>query len=371
MKMTSDVIDSYAWTDYQDQDSSNPRAILHLDMDAFFVNVHILENPEDANIPLAVGGRPDQRGVIASASYEAREFGVRSAMPSSRAMRLCPQLKIVGHTWNGIRRYSKQVMEILTEYGPVEKMSVDEAYVDLCEKPDPVSVAGAIRTRVKDETGLPASVGLATSKLVAKIASDHEKPDGFTIIQPGDEASFLRDLSVRVIWGIGPRTTERLAELDIKNCGQLANAKETKLEEVFGRHAASLKQRAKGIDHRPVNPERGPPKSISNEWTFNQDIREIELLLAKLENMCESVGSSLGRQELLAQTVFVKFRWSDFTTFTRQRTSLVPLESAEEIFQLAREILIANWNEERPMRLLGVGVRKLREAAIKQLTLGI
>lgn len=369
MNMTSDVTDSYTWTEHQD--SSTPRAILHLDMDAFFVNVHILENPEDANIPLAVGGRPDQRGVIASASYEAREFGVRSAMPSSRAMRLCPQLKIVSHTWNGIRLYSKQIMEILAEYGPVEKMSVDEAYLDLSEKSDPVSVAGAIRTRVKDETGLPASVGLATSKLVAKIASDHEKPEGCTIIQPGEEASFLKDLSVRVIWGIGPRTAERLAELDIKTCAQLASAKETELEEVFGRHATSLKQRAKGIDHRPVNSERSPPKSISNEWTFNQDIREIEVLLAKLENMCESVGSSLRRQELLAQTVFVKFRWSDFTTFTRQRTSLVPLESAEEIFQLAREILITNWNEERPMRLLGVGVRKLNEPDIKQLTLGI
>ncbi len=360
-----------AWTEHQDKATPATRAILHLDMDAFFVNAHILENPEDANVPLAVGGRPDQRGVIASASYEAREFGVRSAMPSIRAMRLCPQLKIVGHTWTGIRRHSRQIMEILAEYGPVEKMSVDEAYVDLNDKPDPVSVARAIRIRVKDETSLPASVGLATSKLVAKIASDHEKPEGCTIIQPGDEASFLKDLSVRVIWGIGPRTAERLAGLDIKTCGQLAVAKETELEEVFGQHAASLKQRAKGIDPRPVNPERGPPKSISNEWTFNQDIREIEELLAKLKNMCESVGSSLRRQELLAQTVFVKFRWSDFTTFTRQRTSLVPFDSDEEIFELAREILIDNWNDDRPMRLLGVGIRKLREPDIKQLALGI
>jgi DNA polymerase-4 len=164
-----------------------PRAILHLDMDAFFVNVHILDHPEDAGIPLIVGGRPEQRGVVASASYEARQFGIRSAMPSSTAVRQCPHVKFVGHSWGKIKECSRQVMAILGEYGPLEKMSVDEAYVDLSDHPDPQALAPEIRQRVKDETGLPASIGLATSKLVAKVASDHDKPEGNTIILPGEE----------------------------------------------------------------------------------------------------------------------------------------------------------------------------------------
>ena len=161
-------------------------------MDAFFVNVHILDHPEDAGMPLAVGGRPETRGVISSASYEARQFGVRSAMPSGRAMRLCPQLKIVGNAWPRIRECSRQVMAILTEYGPIEKMSVDEAYVDLAEAQDPERLARKIQQRVKEETKLPASVGLATSKLVAKVASDFGKPEGCTFVRPGEEASFLQ-----------------------------------------------------------------------------------------------------------------------------------------------------------------------------------
>jgi len=249
----------------QETKSAWPRAILHLDMDAFYVNVHILYHPEDAGIPLAVGGQPDSRGVIASASYEARQFGVRSAMPSSKAKRLCPELRIVGHNWSRIHECSKQVMVILREYGPVEQMSVDEAYVDLTDKPDPEALAESIRHRVKHETNLPASVGLAPSKLVAKVASDFEKPEGCTIVRQGQEAAFLSDQPVRVIWGIGPRTAERLAEKEIFTCGQLAAFDLVELQAIFGRHARHMQQRAQGLDQRSVVSERGNPKSISQE----------------------------------------------------------------------------------------------------------
>ena len=197
-------------------------AIIHLDMDAFFVNVHLLENPDDRGKAIAVGGSPNGRGVVASASYEARQYGVRSAMPSSRALKLCPHIKFVRHNWPLIKDTSSKVMEILQEFGPVEKMSVDEAYVDVGDRDDPESVALIMRERVKAETNCPASVGLATSKLVAKIASDYDKPQGCTIILPGEEEDFLAPLPVRAISGIGPATAAKLAQFNIETCGQLA-----------------------------------------------------------------------------------------------------------------------------------------------------
>lgn len=345
-----------------------PRAVLHLDMDAFFVNVHILDHPEDGRIPLVVGGRPEHRGVVASASYEARQFGIHSAMPASTAVRLCPQLKFVDHNWPRIKECSRQVMDILGEYGPLEKMSVDEAYIDLSSQPDPASLAGEIRQRVKAETHLPASIGLATSKLVAKVASDHDKPEGNTIILPEEEAAFLAPLPVRVIWGIGPRTAERLAALSIQTCGQLAAADLSELAAEFGSQAAGMQRRAQGIDDRPVEPDRGPPKSISNEWTFNEDINDPAILLARLEKMILAVGRSLRESDLMAQTVYLKFRWADFTTFTRQKTLTVPFDGDEEIQLLARAIWEEHWPPGQRVRLLGVGVSKLSEP--QQIQLG-
>ena len=344
-----------------------PRAILHLDMDAFFVNVHILDHPEDGGIPLIVGGRPEERGVVASASYEARQRGIHSAMPAITAVRLCPEVKFVNHNWPRIKECSRQVMDILSEYGPLEKMSVDEAYVDLSEHTDPRTLAGNIRQRVKAETSLPASIGLATSKLVAKVASDHDKPEGNTIILPGEEAAFLAPLSVRVIWGIGPRTAERLAALSIHTCGQLAASDLSELVAEFGQQAAGMQRRAQGIDDRPVEPDRGPPKSISNEWTFNEDINDPAVLLARMEKMIVAVGKSLRGSNLMAQTVYLKFRWADFTTFTRQKTLTVPFDSDEEIQLLAHAIWEENWPSGQRVRLLGVGVSKLSEPQQVQL----
>lgn len=346
-----------------------PRAILHLDMDAFYVNVHLLDHPEDAGLPLVVGGRPEGRGVVASASYEARRFGVRSAMPAATALRLCPDLKFANHNWPRIKTCSRQVMDLLRQIGPVEQMSVDEAYVDLSAHNPPETAAIALRRRVKEETGLPASVGLATSKLVAKVASDYDKPEGCTIVRPGQEEEFLAPLSVRVIWGIGPRTAERLAALDITTCGQLARTELAALRLEFGRQATGLQERARGIDDRPVSDEPELPKSISQERTFPRDVADPEYLQRKLEEMAATVANSLQRRGLVAHTVTVKFRWADFTTFTRQKTVSPPVDDEAAITRHARLLWREHWPEGKHMRLLGVGVSNLEEPHARQLTL--
>lgn len=344
-----------------------PRAILHLDMDAFYVNVHILDHPEDAGRPLAIGGQPDQRGVVASASYEARKMGVRSAMPMSTAVRLCRDLKIAPANWEHIRECSRQVMAILDNYGDVEQMSVDEAYVDLSEWHDPQEKAAEIRTAVKANTHLPCSVGLASSKLVAKVASDHDKPEGFTVVPPGSEAAFLAPLPTRVIWGIGPRTAEKLANLNIHTCEQLALADLGLLQGAFGNQAASLKQRARGVDGRSVKPDRGLAKSISQEWTFSHDVDDPERLRNQLHKMANRVAQSLQKRQLLAHTVTVKFRWADFTTFTRQRSLEVGIDDAETIYAVAEAIWEEYWPPSQKMRLLGVGVSKIEAPQVRQL----
>lgn len=343
------------------------RAILHLDMDAFYVNVHILDHPEDAGRPLAIGGQPDQRGVVASASYEARKMGVRSAMPMSTAVRLCPDLKIAPANWERIRECSKQVMAILDDYGDVEQVSVDEAYVDLSEWDDPQEKAAEIRTAVKTNSHLPCSVGLASSKLVAKVASDHDKPEGFTVVPPGDEAAFLAPLPTRVIWGIGPRTAEKLANLNIHTCEQLALADLGLLQGAFGNQAASLKQRARGVDGRSVKPDRGLAKSISQEWTFSQDVAEPERLRDQLYKMASRVAQSLQKRQLVAHTVTVKFRWADFTTFTRQRSLEVGIDDADTIYAIAEAIWEEHWPPGQKMHLLGVGVSKIEAPQVRQL----
>jgi DNA polymerase-4 len=336
-------------------------------MDAFYVNVHLLDHAENQGKPLVVGGKPHERGVVASASYEARKLGIRSAMPTSQAVRLCRDLLIVPADWPRIRECSRQVMGILREYGPVEQMSVDEAYVDLSGHEEPERLAAAIQSHVKNSTHLPASVGLATNKLVAKVASDFEKPAGCTVVQPGQEATFLAPLAVRAIWGIGPRTAERLQALGIETCGALAAAALLQLKPLFKNQAESLIQRAQGIDDRPVVAERGQSKSISQEWTFNTDINDAQVLAPKLRQMCESVAGSLQKEKLIAHTVYVKFRWSDFTTFTRQKSLEVGTDELETIAALAETIWREHWPVGQRMRLLGVGVSNLEQVTGRQL----
>ncbi|MFN2253778.1 MAG: DNA polymerase IV [Candidatus Promineifilaceae bacterium] len=345
------------------------RAILHLDMDAFYVNVHIQDHPEDAGIPLVVGGRPDQRGVVSSASYEARQMGIHSAMPTSRARRIYRQLKIVPADWTRIRERSRQVMAVLERYGPLEQVSVDEAYLDLREHNNPVSTAAAIKRDVKETTSLPCSVGLASSKLVAKVASDHDKPDGFTVVQPGKEAAFLAPKPTRALWGIGPRSAERLAAIQIHTCGQLAEAEVDKVRRVLGRYGIEFIQRAQGIDAREVHIERRQAKSISQEWTFNNDVNDPAQLEARLSEMCKTVAGSLRKKGLVAHTVTVKIRWADFTTFTRQKSYEVGFDGEKELLHRATAIWRENWEQGQFIRLLGVGVSNLEVPEVRQLQL--
>lgn len=346
-------------------------AILHLDMDAFYVNVHLLDHHEDVGRPLVVGGRPDERGVVSSASYEARRFGVRSAMPTSQATRLVPGLKIVPPDWPRIRENSRRVMAILEPFGPLEQISVDEAYLDLSGEPDAEVTARTIYERVPAETGLPCSVGLATSKLVAKVASDFDKPRGFTVVAAGTEAAFLAPLPARVIWGIGPRTAERLAALGIATCGQLAAADPERLRGAFGREADKMIRRARGQDERPVEPDHGPAKSISQEWTFSRDVADIDILREHLRRMSAEVATELQKRNLLAHTVRVKFRRPDFVTYTRQRSLEIGVDSAGDIYRLALALWQEHWPAGQPMRLLGVAAAGLREGESRQLGLGL
>lgn len=348
-----------------------PRAILHLDMDAFFVNVHRLAHPEHRGIPLVVGGRPDGRGVVAAASYEARAFGIHSAMPMARAVRLCPDLTIVGHDWEAIQHSSRRVIAVLETAGPCEPMSVDEAYVDLSAEARPEARAAELQAEVRAATRLPCSVGLATSKLVAKVASDFEKPEGRTIVAPGTEAEFLAPLPVRALHGIGPATEGRLEALGIRSCGELAAADPARLARSFGRQAESLARRAAGVDARPVSTERGPRRSVSSERTFARDIAlraELEEVVARLAG---EVAHALAKRDLVATTVVVKFREADFSTYTRQRPLAVPGDGRREITAAALALFRAHWPEGRPMRLLGVGVSGLAEKEATQLRLGL
>ena len=336
-----------------------PRAILHLDMDAFFVNVHILENPEDKGIPLAVGGKPGKRGVIASASYEARERGIRSAMASSQALKLCPELKLVSSNRPKIRSCSAKVMEILSRYGTLERMSVDEAFVDLSLQKNPQALVKTILKRIKLETDLPASAGLATSKLVAKISSDFDKPEGFTVVEPGKESKFLAPLKIRKIYGIGPKTASLLNELGVKTCSDIVSIDIQKLQPIFGQYSVNLKNKAKGIDNRPVDSSPWIAKQQGTEHTFEKDISDLETVETALLGLCEEVSESIGRMGRSARTITIKLRWSDFKTITRQKTVPGEIYKSRDIYKVAKILLHENWTPGKPIRLMGVSASRL------------
>ena len=336
-----------------------PRAIIHVDMDAFFVNVHLLENPEDEGVPLAVGGKPGQRGVIASASYEARELGIRSAMASSRALQRCPELKLVSSNRPMIRSCSAQVMDILSRYGTLERMSVDEAFVDISSQKNPPALAKTILERIKDETKLPASGGLSTSKLVSKIASDFEKPEGFTVVLPGTESKFLAPLKIRKIYGIGPKTAGLLNDLGVKICSDLVSIDIQKLLPVFGQYSVRLKNKAKGIDDRPVDPSPWVAKQQGTERTFEKDVSDSTIVEDALLELCTEVSQSIGRMGRSARTVTLKLRWSNFDTITRQRTVPGEIHQAADIYKVAKALLYDNWKPGKPIRLMGVSASRL------------
>lgn len=343
--------------------SDRPCLIAHLDLDAFYTSVEVLENPELAGKPVVVGGRPEERGVVASASYAAREFGVRSAMPMARALRLCPDAVVLPPHFDVYRQYSRQVMAILRETSPlVEQMSIDEAYLDLTQQAtvweDGVEMARRLQARVKEEIGLSASLGVAANKLVAKVASDQGKPGGLTVVRPGEEADFLSPLPVRVLWGVGPVTAAKLAEMGVTTVGQLAKVPEGELRARFGQHGVAMARQAQGIDERPVVTEH-EAKSVSQERTFARDVSDAQTLEQHLEQFSEGVAQHLNMIGLVAKTVAVKLRYADFATLTRQKTLTRPTNDKEEILQTAKTLLQRAWQRGRPVRLLGVAARQL------------
>lgn len=339
------------------------RAIIHLDLDAFYTAVETLENPDLAGKPVIVGGRPGERGVVASASYAARAFGVHSAMPTSRALSLCPKAVVVPPRHRLYSDYSRRVMDILRQASPLfQQMSIDEAYLDVTEQApkweDAIEVAKQLQGQVLQETGLSASLGVATNKLIAKVASDRDKPGGLTVVRPGDEARFLAALPVRVLWGVGPVMARKLSEMGVTTVGDLAQLPEDELRLRFGSQGAALSRQARGIDRRAVVTEH-QIKSVSQERTFRRDIAEEEELYGQLWRLSQKVAARLKRKELAAGTVAIKLRYADFSTFTRQMTLTVPTDDEQAIFGAARTLLERSWQRGRPVRLLGVATRRL------------
>ena len=343
------------------------RHIIHADLDAFYATVEQLDNPELRGKAVLVGGRPEGRGVVATASYEARKFGVHSAMPMRTAVRRCPEGIIVPPRFARYKELSDQVMEVfrdLTEL--VEPMSLDEAYLDITGSVDPdqgrwpLGIALDLKRRVLDDTGLTLSVGVATSKSVAKIASDLDKPDGLVVVPPGDEAEFLEPLAVGKLWGIGPKTAAKLNSDGVETIGQLAAQPLSWFARTFGVRAESVRHKSMGIDDEPVHTERAT-KSVSSETTFPGDQGDESELRGTLERLAEGVAKSLERKGLKGRTVTVKLRLADFTTFTRQATLPTATNDETPIKETAWRLLLAELEPERTFRRLGVGVSNFED----------
>jgi DNA polymerase-4 len=344
------------------------RTILHLDLDAFFCAVEELHDPSLHGKAFAVGGRPEGRGVVASCSYAARRFGVRSAMPTSRALRLCPGLLVISHHHGNYGEMSEKVMQRLHDLSPlVEQISIDEAFVDVSDLREvPETIARRIQKRVNDEVGLPCSVGVSTNKLVAKIATEVGKktakkdqpPNAVTVVPPGTEAAFLEPLSVNMLWGVGPKTAAKMAGYGIKTIGDLARRPAADLIRWFGENGRDMRRRACGVDDSPVTSEH-EVKSISQETTFARDVRDDKLLAETLRELSAEVGRRLRQANIAGTTVKIKLRWPDFTTLTRQVTLQQPTDQDEEIYRLALVLLGKVRAKGKAVRLIGVGVSGL------------
>lgn len=353
------------------------RSIVHLDLDAFFCAVEEIYDPSLRGKAFAVGGSADGRGVVASCSYAARKFGIHSAMPMAQAKRLCPELINVRHSFKGYSEYSRQVMDILRSYSPqIQPISIDEAFLDLSHLPhEGKYYAGEIQREIRHQLGLPASLGIASNKLVAKIATNVAKamhkgkgyPNAILAIAPGTEAKFLAPLPSNALWGVGPKTAEKLAEVGIHTIGDIANHPFKELERRFGQTGRYLHFRARGIDNSPVNISRDT-KSVSHEVTYSKDTADEEKLRRTIHRHAQSIGKRLKKLKLAGKTVKIKIRWPDFTTFTRQQSLIEASDDADIIEQAALALFSRHWQSGKQVRLLGVGVSELGRPS-KQLSL--
>lgn len=340
------------------------RAILHADMDAFFASVEQHDDPSLRGKPLVVGGRGG-RGVVAAASYEVRRFGVRSAMPMRRALQLCPQLVCVPPRFGRYQQVSAQVFAVFARYTPlIEGLSLDEAFLDVTHSRslhgDAVAIARAIKQQVLADTGLTVSIGVAANKLVAKIASDLQKPDGLTVVAAGQEQVVLDPLPVERLPGLGGKRGAALRAAGLTTLGQLRTSSDALLLPLFGRHAAALRERAAGIDDRPVVAER-EGKSVSSEQTFDQDIADPQALRTVVLRLADRTAARLRARGALTRSLHLKLRQADFTTHTRQRPLHPPDNSSRALGDAALDLL-QRWLRAHPgarLRLLGVGAGEL------------
>lgn len=359
-------------------DSAPIRKIIHVDMDAFYASVEQRDNPELRGKPVAVGGSRE-RGVVAAASYEARKFGVRSAMPSITAKRRCPELIFVKPRFDVYRAVSQQVRAVFAEYTPIiEPLSLDEAYLDVTENlkgvPIATTIAQEIRARIKEVTGLTASAGVSYNKFLAKLASDHRKPDGLYVITPKMGAAFVEALPVARFHGIGPATAERMHALGIQTGLDLRGQSQEFLREYFGKSGDFFYWIARGVDERPVRADR-ERKSIGAENTFSQDIYAYPPAREALQPIIDKVWGYSERNAVHARTVTLKVKYDDFTQITRSRTHPAFVASRAELAQTAESLLNAVFPTDKGIRLLGVSLSSIaepepRDETQMQMTLG-
>ena len=341
------------------------RRILHVDMDAFFASVEQRDRPELRGLPVAVGGI--HRGVVAAASYEARRFGVRSAIPMSTALRLCPKLQVVPPDFSRYKAASEQVFAIFRQVTPlVEGLSLDEAYLDVTEnawnEPLGVEVARRIKQAILQQTGLTASAGVAPNKFLAKIASGWRKPDGLTVIAPERVERFLVGLPIDALWGVGPVTAKKLRDAGMIKLVDVRSRSEAELSQVVGSFAATLLRLAHGEDDRPVEPHR-ERKSIGSETTFAQDLLDRERIDEEVRSLAKECCDWLARHELFAKTVTLKVRYDNFQTITRSETASRPTRDEDPILRRAVALLDKTEAGQRPVRLLGVSLHGLSDSA--------
>ncbi len=332
-------------------------------MDAFYASVEQGDNPSLKGLPVIVGGDPEKRGVVSAASYEARVYGVHSAMPTSQAKRLCPHGIFLPVRMRRYREVSEQVFKILQEYTPfIEPLSLDESFLEVTGSEKlfgpALQIARAIKRRILETTGLTASAGIAPNKFLAKIASDFKKPDGLVEIKPEEVQEFLRELPISKLWGVGKSTEEVLKGMGILRVGQLAVYPAERVEKKLGKFGIELIALARGEDERPVTPD-SEAKSISQEETFTPDLEGLEKMKRVLLDQAEQVGWELRKQKLKGCTVTIKVRYPDFTTVTRSHTLPFPTDQGIEIYQTALKLLSKTEALQKKVRLLGVGASNL------------
>ncbi len=348
------------------------RRILHVDMDAFYASVEQRDRPELKGKPVIVGGQT-QRGVVASASYEARKFGVRSAMPTAKALRLCPQAILVKPRFERYSEVSRQIREIFLSYTPlVEPLSLDEAFLDVTGGGklfgSTEQIAREIKQKILDNTGLTCSVGVSFNKFLAKLTSDLCKPNGLMVIDERQAEEILPGLPVGRLWGVGPATEEKMHQMGLRTIGDVQNVPEEELKRRFGRYGAQLYALARGLDERPVKPER-ETKSVSRETTFLEDLTSHDQLKQVLLELCEQVGRDLRKEGLVGRTAHLKVRFADFTTITRSQTLPLPIKTAKALWQEIERLFDDKITLSRGVRLLGVGVSNLSPIGAGQLLL--